>query len=391
MRVLHVAWEYPPVVYGGLGRHVGALVAAQRALGHDVRVLTHGPGDEAGVLRIPTPELPLEASTLMAWVEEFQTALIAAAGPWLDGWDPDVVHGHDWMVGRVVLSLAERCPSVVTFHATEAGRHQGWLPDALAREVHSAEWSLAHRADGLITCSTHMAREVCAALGQDLSRITVVPNGIDLSEWERPDAAHEADLIVSAGRLEWEKGFHTLIEAVSRLERDVRLVIAGTGSKRAELEHLAARLGVAERVTFLGWVQDLALRETMARGAVCVLPSIYEPFGMIALEAAAMGTPLVVGRTGGLAEFVHDERNGLSFAPGDAADLAACLERMLSDLDFARSCATRAHEALPDYQWNSIAQRTLEVYTRTQVGAGSEPDRCPQFEGDLLEGMRPRA
>ncbi|WP_267594404.1 glycosyltransferase family 4 protein [Carbonactinospora thermoautotrophica] len=165
----------------------------------------------------------------------------------------DVVHAHDWLVAHAAQTLREalELPLVVTVHATEAGRHQGWLPGPLNRAIHAVEWWLVHAAARVITCSAHMRWEVARLFGVPGSRLAVIPNGIDLAEWRAPAEAvaaaraeYGADgpLLVFSGRLVWEKGAHTLLEAVPRLRRrhpGLRVVIAGDGHGREKLEALA--------------------------------------------------------------------------------------------------------------------------------------------------------
>ena len=189
MRVLMVSWEYPPVVIGGLGRHVHALAVRLAEAGHDVRVLCRQPGGtDAGthpteqdiaegvrVLRVAEDPAHLEFDRdMVAWTLAMSHAMVRAAPRWLDGWRPDVVHAHDWLVAHAAIGVAELLdvPLVATLHATEAGRHAGWLTSAVSRQVHSVEWWLAQRADALITCSQYMRGHVSRVFGVAPARIT---------------------------------------------------------------------------------------------------------------------------------------------------------------------------------------------------------------------------
>ncbi|MBN9618929.1 MAG: glycogen/starch synthase, partial [Actinobacteria bacterium] len=172
MRVLMLSWEYPPLVVGGLGRHVEALARELAATGHDVRVVTRGgeaapsPGevrDGVRVVRAAADPLAIDftTETLLAWSQAAEHSLLRAALPLVRRWRPDVIHAHDWLVAQTAVTLAEatRAPLVVTLHATEAGRHQGWLPAPLNRAIHSVERWLARRADEVLTCSETMRDE----------------------------------------------------------------------------------------------------------------------------------------------------------------------------------------------------------------------------------------
>ncbi len=417
MRILILSWEYPPLVYGGLGRHVHALAEAQAAAGHEVAVVTQAvdgasPDSMVNGVRVvrvapDPPALPM--SDLLAWVMAFEHALTRAALRVAESLRPDVVHGHDWLVAHTATAVKEAygIPLVATVHATEAGRHQGWLPGPLNKAVHTVEWWLTFEARRVITCSSHMRWEVTRLFDLPPDSVDVIPNGIDLDRWEvapdvvqRTRSTHAADgpLLVFTGRLEWEKGCHTLLDALPRLRRrhrGLRLVIAGQGSQDAELKQHARRLRLGRSVNFLGWVPPDELAALAAAADVAVVPSIYEPFGLVALEAAASGTPLVVGDTGGLREFVEHSITGLRFTPGDVSGLADAVSALLGDDLLARRLARDARQVLArDYTWEGIAARTVEVHERAvreerslqaELGRRAErPIRLVVRDGNLL-------
>ncbi|MEI6623721.1 MAG: glycosyltransferase family 4 protein, partial [Actinomycetes bacterium] len=340
MRVLHVSWEYPPVVYGGLGRHVHALAEAQAAAGHDVTVLTQQPPGAAArevlngvsVIRVepPTPTVPREPDPLVAWVERLDARMASEAANVVRALEPQVVHAHDWVVNHSAREARRYsgAPLVVTIHATEAGRHQGWITSDLSRRIHGLEHQLISRAQRVITCSNAMRVEVETAFNTEPERIDVIPNGIDLGHWQiaaetrsyaRSQFAPTGSLIVYVGRLEWEKGVHTLIDALPAVvaqHPDLHVVIAGTGTYEAMLHQHGRELTEAGVVTFTGWLPEDELQALAAAADVAVVPSLYEPFGLVALEAGALGIPLVVARTGGLADIVTDGVSGSTFAAG---------------------------------------------------------------------------
>jgi glycogen(starch) synthase len=203
-----------------------------------------------------------------------------------------------------------------------------------------------------------------------------IPNGVELASW-KPGATEVAatrarygggPLVVFAGRLVYEKGVHDLLSAVPRLRRrhrGIRIVIAGCGPHLGELQAQAKRLRLGRAVSWAGFLagEELAL---LAAAADCaVVPSIYEPFGMVALEAAAAGTPLVVADTGGLREIVSHGITGLRFPAGDPAALANSVTAVLNDEVLARRLAREARVVLErEYAWSSIAERTVAVYQR---------------------------
>ncbi|WP_127782651.1 glycosyltransferase family 4 protein [Rhodococcus sp. X156] len=385
MRILLVSWEYPPVVVGGLGRHVHSLACHLAAAGHDVAVLARRPtGTDAGthpttdavvegVRVVAVAEDPLDlvfTEDLMAWTLGLNHALVRAGlALQRSGWQPEVVHGHDWLVAHAAVALAEhlQVPLVATLHATEAGRHSGWLPDRMNRQVHSAEWWLANSADSLVTCSAAMRAEV-TELFRPEAPVTVLHNGIDLDHWPSPPqvARTGPPQLLFLGRLEWEKGVQDAIAALARVRRThpgTRLVVAGEGSQLEWLRAEARRHRVLRAVTFAGHLSTTQLLQRLARADAVVLPSRYEPFGIVALEAAAAGAPLVASSAGGLGEAVQHGVTGLSFTPGDVAGLTTAVRSVLDDPGAARERAQRARARLDtDFCWTSIAAATVDVY-----------------------------
>ncbi|NMI00714.1 glycosyltransferase family 4 protein [Pseudonocardia acidicola] len=406
MRVLMVSWEYPPVVVGGLGRHVHELARELTAAGHEVVVLSRRPtGSDAGthptvdeqldgirVLRAAEDPAHLEFERdMIGWTLAMGHAMVRAALTRLADWRPDVVHAHDWLVAHPAIALADvlDAPLVATLHATEAGRHAGWLSAPLNRQVHSVEWWLAHRADTVITCSRSMRDEVATLFDLDPEPIAVVHNGITPRNWRvgaeqvaavrARYAADGAPLLLYFGRLEYEKGVQDLLAALPRIRRrhpGTRLVVAGAGTQQEFLVAEARRHRVRRSVTFTGHLPDAELAALLAAAAAVVLPSRYEPFGIVALEAAAAGAPLVASTAGGLGEVVRNGLTGLSFAPGDVPGLAGAVGVVLDDPAAAARRARAARSRLgTDFGWTAVAADTAAVYARTPHGGPVDLER----------------
>jgi glycogen(starch) synthase len=396
MRVLMLSWEYPPVVVGGLGRHVHALATRLVQLGHEVVVLcrqeagtdalTHPTTDTVhdGVRVIRVAEDPTHLTfekDLVAWTLAMGHGLIRAGLGLFASWRPDVVHAHDWLVTHPSIALASfvDVPLVATIHATEAGRHSGWLSQPLNQQIHSVEWWLANRADALITCSTPMRAEVTHLF--EVTDISVIHNGIEPRGWRPSPAAVRAarstfsvdgsPVVVYFGRLEWEKGVHDLLAALPRVRRafpGTRLVVAGQGRQAAALVEQSRKLRVRRSVEFVGHLPDRSLVALLAAADVVVLPSRYEPFGIVALEAAAAGAPLVASTAGGLAELVVDGETGLSVTPGDVDGIAGAVRAVLTDPTAAARRARAAKARLgTEFDWHRIAEQTAEVYRSAEV------------------------
>lgn len=385
---MHIAWEYPPLVYGGLGRHVYALARSQAGLGHEVTVITQQldnyPDEELDdgvkvVRRSPTPGLDFVPDNLLQWVGELDRSLANSALEQVAITKPDVVHAHDWMTtmsGELAADAAD-APLIATIHATERGRHQGYLPGAISMSVDSTERQLCVRAEAIIACSPAMRSDIVEQLDADPAKISVVPNGIDTQAWQAGDAERDqarerwggaGPLLVFTGRLEVEKGIYTLLDAMGAIRAAhprARLVIVGQGGQERYFDADIERHGLAGSVVRAGWLGERELRGLIAAADVAVVPSLYEPFGMVALEAVSLGAPLVVAATGGLTSIVDNGRTGVTFAPGDPHSLADAVLEVLADPDSARARAQTASAELPlRFDWRSIAEETVEVYRR---------------------------
>src|ERR671929_1669328 len=266
LRVLILSWEYPPLIEGGLARHVRKLSENLVRQDVEVHVLTRGqeespPEEECdGVLihRVREPRRPRELSEFVAWIERMNADMLAAGVEVGDRHEFDVVHGHDWLVASAGDHLAKRfrCPLVVTIHATEYGRHQGWVDRHPQSYIHGVERWMANRADQVITCSHYMRGHVADIYGLEESRVTVIPNGIDPLDLQPVDdlatlrsrfAAPDERLLLLVGRLVYEKGFQLALEALPGLiDRlgGVRFVVAGSGTHEQELRAQARDLGL---------------------------------------------------------------------------------------------------------------------------------------------------
>ncbi|MBV9212347.1 MAG: glycosyltransferase family 4 protein [Actinobacteria bacterium] len=384
MRVLILSWEYPPLIEGGLARHVRKLSENLVARGVDVHVLTRGheesPAEEEirGVVvhRVREPDRPRELAEFVTWVEHMNADMLAAGVELGDRFTFDVVHGHDWLVAVAGDHLAKRfrCFLAVTIHATEYGRHQGWVDQHPQSHIHGVEHWMANRADRVITCSAYMREHVADIYGLEDERIAVIPNGIDPSELVpvadldalRLDFAAPGErLVLLVGRLVYEKGFQLALEAlpalIARLP-DVRFIVAGSGTHEPELRAQATELGLDGHGAFLGWIGDDVLHSLYRIADLCVVPSIYEPFGLVALEAMASGCPCLVADTGGLREVVPNEDVGLRFRSRDPDSLARMAERILTDPGLRDGLVAEATEHVLGFDWADVAEQTEAVY-----------------------------
>lgn len=392
-RVLILSWEYPPIVEGGLARHVAKLSEQLAAQGAEVHVVTRGTGGEAAeellagvhVHRVPEPRKPGDLEEFLTWIDRMNGDMVKVGEALESRLAFDLVHGHDWLVAMAADRLARDpdLPLVMTVHATEHGRHQGWVDKHPQTYIHAAERWIARRADRVITCSHYMRGHVADVYGLAEEAVAVIPNGIDpddlvpvedLTTLRARFAAPDEQLVLLIGRLVYEKGFQHALDAlagpdgaIARVGK-VRFLIAGSGTHEAALRAQAQELGLLPHGTFLGWIGDDALHSLYRICDLCVIPSLYEPFGLVALEAMASGCPCIVADTGGLREVVpHDV--GLRFKGGDAKHLGVMIERMLTDSALRDRLVAEASEHVLRYDWTEIARETAALYDALLAGA----------------------
>jgi glycogen(starch) synthase len=386
-RVLILSWEYPPIVEGGLARHVRKLSENLVARGVEVHVLTRGgghlpPDDErhgVNVHRVPEPDFPKDdLDAFIAWVSRMNRDMAAVGEELGERLDFDLVHSHDWLVATAAerLKLRFGTPWLATVHATEHGRHQGWVHKYPQSYIHGVERRMVRRADRVITCSHYMRKHVAEVFAVDRSHVTTIANGIDpldltpleddLTAFRARFAAPDEKLILLVGRLVYEKGFHLALEALPRvIERlgNVRFVVAGTGTAEADLKEQARKTGLAKHGTFLGWTGDDTLHSLYRVADLCVVPSIYEPFGLVALEAMASGCLCLVADTGGLREVVPTGgRAALRFRARDSRSLGRMLEKMLTNVALRERLVAEAREHVLLFDWAEVAAQTAAVY-----------------------------
>ena len=387
MRILLLSWEYPPVIEGGLARAVRKLSEQLVRDGAEVHVLTRGSGrlpadeDRHGVMvhRVREPTYPKgDVEAFIRWVDDMNADMLERGAELFERFDFDLVHSHDWLVTGAAEPLARRhgCPWVVTVHATEFGRHQGWVDRYPQSHIHGVEASMVRRADAVVACSNYMRGHIASAFRVAARRVTVIPNGIDPRDLESSAcdlgalrakyAARGERLVLLVGRLVYEKGFHLALDALAGAAKrfgDVRFVVAGTGTAEPELKKQAQGLGLTKHGSFLGWVGDDMLHSLYRISDVCIVPSIYEPFGLVALEAMASGCLTIVADTGGLREVVPGDGSvGLRFRSRDSDSLGAILEDALADDDARHRLVAAAREHVLKFGWAEVGATMLELY-----------------------------
>lgn len=381
-RVLMLSWEYPPRIIGGLARVVAQLSWKMAKAGWEVHVVTadhpgapeHEIDQGVHVHRVKTQTDP--TPDFLSWVHRLNFGLLQYAIE-LHRKNPfDIVHAHDWMVcdAAWVLKKGFGIPLISTMHATEAGRMKGIHSD-LQRYINQMEWRLTFESWRVIVNSQHMQSELQNQFSMPADKISVIPNGIDPEIFDfdfdphplRNQFANEYERIVLyVGRMVMEKGVQVMLHAVKAVEYEcpgTKFLCVGTGYYLDELKGLADRLGVNHDVKFLGYVSDHDLLRLYKVADVVCIPSIYEPFGIVALEGMAAKVPVVTSDTGGLPDFVENFRNGITTYTDNAESLAWGLLQVLRNPELAESLKEEGYKRVSTiYNWKIIAQHTLEVY-----------------------------
>jgi glycosyltransferase involved in cell wall biosynthesis len=387
MRVLMLSWEYPPYVVGGLGRHVGEIAPALVQAGVEVHLVTprwaggdpqeDNPG--LAVYRVEPPGTPAPDFYTKAWQTNVRLEQEAARICRREG--IHLIHNHDWLTAFSATALKRnlKIPLLATIHATEQGRARGHLATDTQRAIHSVEWRLTYEAWRVICCTQYMASEVSSFFQAPADKIDIIPNGVeaqrfaawdgmDLSQFRSMYALPGEKIVFNVGRMVQEKGVQVLVEAMPKVlaeNPDAKFIIAGTGDLLPTLRARAWDLGVGDRVLFTGFIPDDD-RDRLYKVAACaVFPSLYEPFGIVALEAMAAKVPVVVSLVGGLQEVVKHAETGITVYPDNAESLAWGINHTLARPDWAGQRVANAYRVvLEEYNWQRIAQRTIQVYER---------------------------
>ena len=389
MRVDLLTREYPPEVYGGAGVHVEYLAERLRPLA-DVRVHCFGgPRDEPGVLAYGDPPGLRDANAALRTMGVDLEMVAGCAGT-------DVVHSHTWYANFAghVAKLLHGVPHIVTTHSLEPLRP--WKAEQLGGGYALSSWverTALEAADAVIAVSEGMKRDVMAAYpAVDPARIRVVHNGIDTEQY-KPDRQTdvvtrlgidpEIPSVTFVGRITRQKGLPYLLRAAKSLPPEVQLVfLAGapdTPEIAAEVETLIDELrATRERVV---WVAAMLPKpeviQVLTHSTVFVCPSIYEPMGIVNLEAMACETAVVATATGGIPEVVADGETGLlvpieQVADGTGtpldqarfvADLASAINELIADPAKAAAMGEAGRRrAVAHFSWTAIAEQTMDVY-----------------------------
>jgi starch synthase len=400
MHIAILTNEYPPYVYGGAGVHVEYLTRElTRVEGglHKVEVICFGDQSmQEGNLAVrgirPEFGLPARDPRHRKFLDTMLRDLVMAGS--LDG--VDVVHCHTWYT-HLAGCLAKQLTGarlVLTTHSLEP--HRPWKVEQLGTAYHASSWvekTAYQNADGVIAVSESMREDVHQLYGVPYEKIRVIHNGIDLDQYKpTPDRAVLAKyaidpalpFVLFVGRITRQKGIIHLVNAIKDIRPGVQVVLCAGAPDTEEIgREMAERVEQARRESAnpIVWIPQIVPKEDIIAlytlAALFVCPSVYEPFGIINLEAMACGTPVVASAVGGIKEVVVPGKTGLlvpfeplgptEFEPKDPArfahDLAAAINRLLDDPDLLQKLGVRSRERVEHFfSWTSIARWTSDFY-----------------------------
>lgn len=388
MRILMITWEYPPHIVGGMGVHVADITPEIANEGIEVFILTPmlrgGTERETTdkgvqVIRANLPQVDnVNFITFVAHVNHHLEHIAHELYNEVGGFD--IIHTHDWLTATSAIALKQRwqIPLIATIHATERGRGRGMLHGEQAQHIDAQEYQLSYETWRVIVCSQFMARQLIDTFQTPADKIDVVPNGKNAgispfqdkqeqAKFRRLFAEPDEHIIFYVGRIVYEKGLHILLDALPRLLQHtrVRLVLAGTGPYLDQLKSQAEAMGMSQYITFTGFISDEDRDRLYHVADVTTFPSLYEPFGIVVLEANAARSPVVVSQTGGLMEVVQANETGITVIPGNAESLAqGILETIQNPEQTLIRVENAMQELLDHYNWRHIARETITVYQR---------------------------
>ena len=380
MKVLQLTREYPPHVYGGAGVVVTELTRAlSRRMAVEVRCFGERRPDEPRVDSVQVRGYaPWErvggqgdGPRFAPALETLSIGLAMARDPV----DADVAHAHTWyadMAGLWIRTL-HRIPLIVTLHSLEPLRP--WKADQLGTGYLLSSWiekTAVESADRVIAVSSEMRQDILRHFAVDPAKVLVIHNGIDPERFrrtERRDALVRLGVkepyVLFVGRITDQKGIFHLLEAARRLPAGIQVVLCASSPDTPEIESRLTR--AVEGRTEIRWINEMIpvedVVELYSHASVFTCPSVYEPFGLINLEAMSCEAPVVASGVGGILEVVEDGTTGLLVPPARPEELAAALRRVLDDEALGRAMGVAGRKRVEErFSWASVAERTERVY-----------------------------
>jgi len=383
MKILALAWEFPPRIVGGIARHVAELYPEIIELGYEVHLLTveFGSAPKYEVIEgIHLYRCPVSrGNDFFHWVANMNDSMGSVGGELLkQHGDFDLIHAHDWLVGDAAIALKNtfKLPMIATVHATEYGRYNG-IHNVRQQYINGKEKILTHEAWRIIVCSQYMYQEIQRVFQAPADKIDIVYNGIrpekkrhgdnfNRLEFRRRFANDGEKIIYYVGRMTYEKGISVLLNAAPQIIKlmggGVKFVIIG-GGDTSRLQQQAHTLNIWEQCYFTGFMSDADLDKFQTVADCAVFPSLYEPFGIVALESFAARVPVVVSDTGGLPEVVKHNYSGIVTRANDPQSLTWGILQVLKNPDFSQQLVDNAYHSISErFNWKDLAKQTGAVY-----------------------------
>jgi glycosyltransferase involved in cell wall biosynthesis len=286
-------------------------------------------------------------------------------------------------------------PLVCTLHATESGRNWG-IHNDIQRYISGVEWWLSYESWRVIVNSNYMMNEAKSVFNLPEDKLRVIPNGVNLNkfdgferdyEFRRRFAMDNEKIVFFVGRLVNEKGAQILIDAVPKVLQyyyDTKFIIAGRGPQMDHLKWMVSSRNVSHKVYFTGYIGDEDLLKLYKCADIAVFPSLYEPFGIVALEGMVANIPVVVSDTGGLGEIVHHGIDGMKAYTGNANSLGDCILELLFNTEKAEDMSRKALEKVRRiYNWDIISEQTMQVYREIEEDCKRSGWRIPNLKEQL--------
>ncbi len=385
MKILVLSWEFPPRLVGGIARHVSELYPELVKLGHEIHLITPS-CDNAPMYEVIegmyVHRIPVDpGNDFFHWVVNMNESMGSHGGKLMSEDESfDLIHAHDWLVGDAAIALKHifKVPLIATIHATEWGRNNG-IHNPIQQYVKGKEELLVYNAWQVIVCTQYMQREVKWILNTPWNKINVIYNGIRpekkqrdrnfrAEDFRRQFAMDEEKIVYYVGRITYEKGVSILLNAVPQVLHamgdNVKFILIG-GGNTDHLKQQAWNLGIWHKCYFTGFMSDEDLDKFQTIADCAVFPSLYEPFGIVALESFAARVPVVVSDTGGFPEVVQHTKTGVVTYTNDADSLAWGILEVLKNPGYGQWLTDNAYEELEErFNWSKIAQQTDGVYQR---------------------------
>jgi glycosyltransferase involved in cell wall biosynthesis len=408
LRIGFFVWEYPPKIVGGLGTYAEYITREFVELGHDVSVFTLNDGDlkTKEIVRGVEVHRPLIADAsnvfpmfvtddLKRWgtnIRLFNDIFIyniLSSTKFLnglikrEGYRFDIVCVHDWLscISGLIIKNGSKIPVVFHVHSTEWGRSG----DTGSEVVSHFERATAQNADAIITVSGAMQDDLVKH-GWPQAKINVIWNGVDPDEYNPKRCKKDEisrirqnygipddwKMLLFLGRLTWVKSVKNLVQALPMVLKDypkTKLVILGKGEQQSDIVEMANRLGVKDNIVYrFDFVPENERILHYAAADLCIFPSVYEPFGIVSLEAMSMAKPVIVGARGvvGFREQVissGSDQNGMHVNGEDPSDIAWAIRETLSDPKRAKLWGENGRKRVIEYfTWRKAAEQTLDTY-----------------------------